>query len=192
MISWFDRHLKTINWVLLVLIILVNGYVILAPLVPEVQYQVTKRTTKELNVNNPDELAGIDRNSDHLIIPRLRLDKPIFDGTNPNLVHKGIWRRPNTSSPDKGGNTVMVGHRFSYKDPAILYSLDKVQLKDPLIVAWRGKLYLYRVSDIKVVPANAIEVENPTSDSRLTIYTCTPLWSTRNRLVVTGSLERIA
>jgi sortase (surface protein transpeptidase) len=55
------------------------------------------------------------------------------------------------------------------------------------------RTYTYRVSDTRVVPASAVEVMAPTTDSRATLITCTgtffPL--TReysHRLVVTALL----
>lgn len=119
-----------------------------------------------------------------LVIPKIALDQHIYEGTSPYLVNKGVWARPNTSTPPKGSNTVLVGHRFTYDGPATFYNLDKVAVGDPIVVYWRGKEYDYKVSETKVVPPTAIDVEAPTKDPQLTIYTCTPLWSAKNRLVV--------
>ena len=35
-----------------------------------------------------------------------------------------------------------------------------------------------------VVTPNQTAIQAPTNDNRLTLYTCTPLWTARNRLVV--------
>ena len=122
---------------------------------------------------------------DTLFIPRLDMQKSIFGGGKANL-HKGVWHVPHTSTPDKGGNTVLVGHRFTYKDPtgAVFYHLDKVQKDDAISVQWQGKMYNYHVTDIKVVPDTELSVQDNTSDPQLTIYTCTPLWSVTHRLVI--------
>jgi LPXTG-site transpeptidase (sortase) family protein len=186
-----NLHLKLINRLLLAAIILVNGYVIIAPLWPAFTYQIKTHTTSPLNPDDPKQVAAIDTSRNHLIIPALRLDEPILDGPNPRLVNKGVWRRPNTSAPGHGSNTVLVGHRFTYDGPATFYHLDKVQWGDKLLVAWKGDLYTYIVNAIKEVPANAIDIEDATLDERLTIYTCTPLWSTKNRLVITAALEKM-
>ena len=79
---------------------------------------------------------------------------------------------------------MLVGHRFTYDGPATFYSLDKVSIGDNIVVYWSSREYDYRVESIKVVPPTAIEVEAPTKDAQLTIYTCTPLWSAKNRLVI--------
>ena len=189
-LTFFDRHAKTINRLLIVVIVAINGYVLLLPLQPAIAYQVKVHTSKPLNVSQPDALQAIDRTHNHVIIPRLRLDEPILDGTSPYLINKGIWRRPNTSTPAHGSNTVLVGHRFTYSGASILYNLDKMELDDDILVVWDHKLYLYKVEAIQTVKASEVSVEDPSADDRVTIYTCTPLWSVKNRLVVTGGLSK--
>ena len=86
---------------------------------------------------------------------------------------------------------VIVGHRFTYS-PSVkdsFYSLDKVALGDDLIVYWKGVRYHYIVNEIKIVDPSAIEIEAATDDNRLTLYTCTPLWSSSHRLVIIGHLQ---
>jgi LPXTG-site transpeptidase (sortase) family protein len=53
-----------------------------------------------------------------------------------------------------------------------------------LALFWEGKEYLYEVTETKVVEATAVEIEAPTKDKQLTIYTCTPIWTAKQRLVV--------
>jgi sortase A len=115
------------------------------------------------------------------------LDEQILIGDNPSLLHKGVWNRPNSSSPPEAGNTVLTGHRFTYDGPATFYSLDKVQVGDAIVIYWEGKEYDYIVSETKVVPASAVEIEAPSNYSQLTLYTCTPLWSAKDRLVVVAN-----
>lgn len=119
-----------------------------------------------------------------LFVPRLDLTQPINEGRDLSALHNGTWRRPQTSTPVLGGNTVIVGHRFTYSGPAVFYNLDKLQIGDPVVVYWQGKEYDYSVSDIRVVPPTELAVEANTSSAELTLYTCTPLWSAKDRLVI--------
>lgn len=183
-----DTSLRRINVGLLLIIIAINGYVVVAPLMPRVNYEVKQRITKPVKVDPEKPAVSIDRNKNHLVIPALQLDEPILDGTNPSIVHQGIWRRPNTSTPEKGSNTVLVGHRFTYDGAAVFYSLDKLAATNDVYVAYNQKIYHYRVEGFKIVPPTAVEVEEPTSDSILTLYTCTPLWSAKDRLVYSAKL----
>ncbi|MET1033370.1 MAG: class E sortase, partial [Candidatus Saccharimonadales bacterium] len=124
-------------------------------------------------------------------IPSLLLDQRINEGNDASTLAKGLWRRPQTSTPASGGNTVIVGHRLTYSNPrGTLYHLDKVQTGDSIGITWAGKNYAYTVREVKVVTAAAIEIEEPTTKPQLTIYTCTPLWLPRDRLVVIATPEK--
>ena len=69
------------------------------------------------------------------------LDQPILEGRDTYAVlNHGILRWPASSTPDKGGNTVLIGHRFTYSHPqGVFYYLDKVKVGDKLSVAWGNK-----------------------------------------------------
>ena len=99
-------------------------------------------------------------------------------------MSKGIWHPDNTSTPDRSGNTILSGHRFTYGGPAVLYHLDKVQVGDGITVFWDKQQYDYKVTSVQTVPPSATNVLAPTTESQLTIYTCTPLVTAKNRLVV--------
>lgn len=176
---------------MLLVIILLNGYVIVTPFAPQVTYQVAQVFTEPQKLDTPEQRAEISRDENHLVIPKIGLDQHIWIGDSPWLVNKGVWHIPHSSTPDKGSNTVLVGHRFTYKDPAVFYHLDKVEAGDPIIAVYDGKLYNYKVSETKIVNPTDIHIEDPTEENVLTLYTCHPLWSTRQRLVVIAELEGV-
>jgi sortase A len=120
---------------------------------------------------------------DQLIIPALNMREDIHEG-DIRALRLGVWRLPHTSTPDAGGNTVLVGHRFTYRGEAVFYHLDKVHEGDPLTLHWHGKIYTYKVAAIKTVPPTEVSIEANTDQPLLTIYTCTPLWTAKNRLVI--------
>lgn len=191
--------LKYANWLLIALILLINGYVLLSPLIPQLELWWRKQQTKE--VAGLPYQTKLDENSDkndkrsdvpsdnRLVIPKLALNEHIWQGSNKWLLNKGVWARPQTSTPPQGGNTVLTGHRFTYDGPATFYSLDKLAIGDKIVLYWQGKEYDYTVTGTKVVPPTAIEVEESTKEPRLTVYTCTPLWSAKDRLVVVAKLD---
>lgn len=121
-----------------------------------------------------------------LVIPTLRMDEAINEGSTAATLSKGIWRRPASSTPNHGRNTVLVGHRFTYSGQAVFYNLNKLRSGDKIILYWQGKEYDYSVMESRVVAANALEIEYPTEAQTLTLYTCTPLWSAKDRLVITA------
>lgn len=189
--SWFDRHVHKINKLLLAAIIILNAYVLLLPFVPQVTYRVAQAFSEPRQFDTAEARASIDRTTDHLVIPKISLDQKIWFGDDSRLVSRGVWHIPRSSTPDKGSNTVLVGHRFSYKDPAVFYHLDKVEVGDPIIAVFEGKLYNYEVTETKIVNPTDVYVEDQTTDERLTLYTCHPLWSIRQRLVVVARLESV-
>lgn len=126
-----------------------------------------------------------------LVIASIGVDMPIFDGPDEKTLDRGgIWHIPNTSDPTKGSNMVLSGHRWMYLPPSsrTLYLLDKVQIGEPIIVYWQGHEYDYRVDRRSIINPNQVEILNPTADPQLTIFTCTPLFSTKQRLVLFSTL----
>ena len=182
--------LKNINRLLACLVVLVGLYILASPWFPWLAYQ-RDVSTKQPTIIAETENAKATRSGNYLLIPSAVIDSPILEGINEYTVNNGPWRRPYTSTPDKGSNTVIVGHRFTYS-PSVkdsFYNLDKVDIGDDIVVYWRGARYHYVVSEVKTVEPTAVEIEAPTTDSRLTLYTCTPLWSSSQRLVVTALLQ---
>lgn len=184
--------LRYINWLLVVLILAINLYVLASPLLPQLELWRRKKDSAavaglpyktDLDTNGNDNRKNTPTDN-RLVIPKLALDQPIHQGASPKLLNKGVWARPNTSTPPQAGNTVLTGHRFTYDGPATFYSLDKLTVGDRIVIYWQGKEYAYKITETKVVPATAVEIETPTKDPRLTVYTCTPIWSAKDRLVV--------
>lgn len=126
-----------------------------------------------------------------LIIPSIGVDMLILEGANEKVLDRGgIWRIPTSSNPSQGSNTVLSGHRWQYLPPSsrTLYLLDKVQVGEPIIVYWNGQEYDYRVARREVVDPTRTDIQNATTNPQLTIFTCTPLFSTKQRLVLYGDL----
>lgn len=196
----FSRHVKLarVNTALLVAILLINGYIIVLPVLPNLLFWVQHRDPQQVQKmeaqirSDPNPLAENRPQDNRLVAPTMLFDQPINDGPTITTLRKGLWRRPNTSTPDKGGNTVLVGHRLTYSNPrGTLYNLDKIHVGDDLAIWWQGKRYRYSVTETKVVAPTEISVEAATKDARLTIYTCTPLWLPKDRLVVIAKLEDV-
>lgn len=190
--------LARVNTALLGAIIVINGYIIVAPLWPRLVYwwqdrdpkNATSTTQLTKRLETPPTPASPVPHDNRLIIPTMHLDQPVVEGATERSLMQGPWRRPHSSTPDKGGNTVISGHRFTYANPrGTFYFLDKLQQGDLIGIYWQGKRYTYHVAETKVVGPHAVHVEAPTDTAQLTLYTCTPLWSPKDRLVVIARLE---
>lgn len=181
-----------INVGLLLAIILVNCYTIGLPWLPALRYNLQTRHNPETTLPVSQFVAKTTSNQsssgNRLIIPRLLIDAELVEGPMSDsfsLLNKGAWQLPIGVDPSKAGNTVIAGHRFSYTGPrGIFYGLDKLQVGDQIGIRWNGTLYTYAVESSQTHAATDIYVEGPTNDTRLTLYTCTPLWNPVNRLVV--------
>lgn len=196
-----DHQYKMINHILSFLLIFLSAYIMFMPFIPEVTayyngatdstkgYKYASRLAKQEGENiDFDALKPIpDYNA--LVIPKIGVDSPIVEGAGPEALNSGLWRRPHTSTPDKGGNTVITGHRFLYTSgPTTFYNLDKLKVGDKFFMYWKGKEYDYEVTETLIVPATAVEIEQNTDETMLTLYTCHPLWTSKDRLVVRAKL----
>lgn len=198
-----EHHFRTINHLLLIILLFLSGYIMFMPFVPEVAAIYAQLTDKTHGYRYQSALArtygrqddvaveALKPIPDHnvLVIPQIGVDSLIVEGSGPEMLDQGLWRRPHTSTPDKGGNTVITGHRFMYTTgPKTLYRLDRIRTGDKFFVFWGGKEYDYEVTDVFVVDPGQVEIEEPTPEPILTLYTCTPLWTASQRLVVRARL----
>ena len=121
-----------------------------------------------------------------LFIPKIGVQMAIVEGNNDRVaLSKGAWRLPGTSTPDQGGNTVLGGHRWMFTSgPRTFYHLDKLVIGDMVQTDWKGKTYTYRVREVRVVKPEQTEILNASSQKILTLFTCTPIFSSKQRLVV--------
>ena len=185
-------RLRHINTALFAVIIVINGYVIAAPLIPQVTYwwqtHHTHRQAQLTQLVAHPAVQPSQPRSNGLVIPAMLLNQPTIEGPESdwfNLLKQGIWHWPASSTPDKGGNTVFLAHRFSYTGPhGAFYYLNKLKAGDKIAVIWNNKTYTYSVVSSTEVPPTDTAIEDNTPDARITLFTCTPLWHPVNRLVV--------
>lgn len=194
------QRLRTLNKLLSITVTILVAYILILPALPEIAFAMNSREHMGYAFNSVETYAVIGDKAtslptiptaNRLVIPKIFVNTPINEGTDESVLFQtGMWHRPNTSTPDKGGNTVVAGHRFLYtRGSDTFYHLDKVEKDDTILVYWEGKEYVYKVFEIEVVGPEHIEIEYNTSDPIITLYTCTPLWTSEKRLVVKASLQ---
>ena len=112
----------------------------------------------------------------------------VFGATNKKLEY-GPGYILGTSLPGSGGNFAIAGHRTTYGAP--FGNLDRVQVGETIIFQTNTNQYKYQVIDIKIVsPEDNYVLENY-GDDRITLTTCHPKFSAKQRLVVIGQLEKV-
>lgn len=140
----------------------------------------------------PVKLSDVDmtdKDGNWLVIPKMGVDSAIYEG-GVEMLNRGVWHLPRTSTPDKGGNTVLSAHRWLYEppDPRTFWNIDKVEVGDEVYIKWQDKEYTYRVISTEVVTPDRVDILQPTTEPILTFFSCTPLYSTSHRLVVKAEL----
>lgn len=144
------------------------------------------------SINNFDRNESIKKNKkeyfvekNSLFISKIGVASEILSGDNPSLLERGVWMRPKSAEPGENGNVILTAHRFLFtKGPKTFYHLDKMKIGDKISIKWSGASYEYEVSEIKTVHPDDIRIEENTETKQLTLYTCTPLWTSKKRLVV--------
>lgn len=122
-------------------------------------------------------------------IPTIFVDLPII----PSKIVRGEWEESTigvsyiAKSPVPGeiGNSILYGHNW----PTLLGELPKIKPGDKITVTYQHeKPRTFTVQFINIVSPNTTSVLMPTTDRRITLYTCTGFLDSK-RLVVTAILD---
>jgi len=129
-----------------------------------------------------------------LSIPKLGIKTNIIEGETLDVLdtYEGVWRENSTSTPLVAGNMVLAGHRFQYLPPNTntFYNLEEMKVGDDIYVEWQGRTFWYKVFNTMLVNPDQIEIRNadPNLVREITLYTCTPLYTSDKRFVVKANL----
>jgi sortase A len=128
-----------------------------------------------------------------LYINSISVEGEIFQGPDSRTMDKGFWHFPASVYPGQQGNSVIISHRYLHIPPAkdTFYNLDKVRKGDSIVVEQEDNQYRYIVSEVKVVEKNDVSVLQDSLDHQITLITCTPLWTSKQRLAVIGKLDKL-
>lgn len=150
---------------------------------------------------DPSVSTVVDPASTQLIIPKINVDVPVdynatpendsqMDAMTRGLAYFGIAGA--NSKPGQIGNTPIAGHSSNdvidqgdYK--FIFAQLEKLGKGDTIYANYQGTRYTYIVSRTEVVqPSEISKLVFATDKPLLTLITCTPVGTARNRLLVTA------
>ena len=128
-----------------------------------------------------------------IIINSIDVEGLVYEGTDAHTMNKGFWHFPPSSFPGQKGNMVVIGHRYAKLPPNkdTFFNLDKVKVGDKIEVIQNNNQFTYIVTETKVVEKNDISVLQDYSDYRITLITCSPLWTSKQRLVIVGKLDKL-
>ncbi|MGY1744894.1 class E sortase [Blastococcus sp. SYSU D00695] len=137
-------------------------------------------------------------------------NRAVVEGTGQDELAEGPGHYVGTALPGEQGNFAVAGHRVGRGSPFL--DLDQLRPGDPIVVETADAWYVYRVlgdpatgdftggpvpgqqivtpSDVSVIsPTPLAPPEAPPSGAYLTLTTCHPKYSARQRLIVHAFLE---
>ncbi len=182
------------------------AYIVIFPFYPDFKYKINSSQNQlPVNTEKPESFvsmkseaenivnhlteAQFDVSPQRLIIKKIGVNVPIVESKSSDYgLSRGAWRDPQGSTPDQGGNTIITGHRFKYLPPSNLtfYLFDKLEVGDTFSIFWDKKYYFYQIKEIKIVDPTDLSILEPTKEPTITMYTCNPIYSQKERLVIIG------
>ncbi len=141
-----------------------------------------------------------------LFVPRINKNVPLvevpshrnWNQLETNIqggLRDGVVVHPVSHEPGAYGNFFVTGHSSYYKwDPGrfkdVFALLHEVKEGDVIDIYWEGQKFEYQIHTKKVIPPTEISVLNqPVDQSIITLMTCTPVGTNKNRLILVGDLK---
>jgi sortase A len=121
-----------------------------------------------------------------LRIPAIGLDRVVFAGVDTETLRSGPGHMEGTPVPGQPGNAVISGHRTTYGRP--FFDFDLLTNGDRIEVESAAGVHVYQVREIRIVAPTDVWVTDPRPGGWLTLTTCNPKFSARERLVVISEM----
>jgi len=122
-------------------------------------------------------------------IPAIGVDQYVVSGTDSSDLELGPGHYIGTAMPGQAGNVAIAGHRTTHGAP--FNRLAELAVGDPIYLtdlAGQRLTYIVALPPFAVSPYN-VSVLNYFGDSRLTLTTCNPEYSARQRLIVVAGFQ---
>lgn len=122
--------------------------------------------------------------------------RAVVEGVEKDDLQAGPGHYPNSAMPGEIGNFAVAGHRNGQGSPFV--DLDELEVGDPVIIETADSWFVYRVTSNEIVPPSTSAAIRPVPDggideeptqAYLTLTTCHPEFSMRERLIVHALLE---
>jgi sortase A len=119
-------------------------------------------------------------------IDRLKDGWTVVEGTSRANLKNGAGHMPFTPIPGQPGNAVIAGHRTTYGAP--FQELDTLEPGDLIEVETAIGVHTYEVQESIIVDPTELWVTEPRDGAWLTLSTCNPKFSSRQRLIIFASM----
>jgi len=125
-----------------------------------------------------------------IVMPDIEVDVVVVEGTSASALRAGAGHYPATPLPCEIGNVAIAGHRTTYGRP--FHNVDRLKVGSEITLVTPIGSCTYAVSrDPFIVTPRQTEILANTPDSAtLTLTTCHPKGSARQRLVISATLIR--
>lgn len=123
-----------------------------------------------------------------IVIPKISVNLPVYHGSTPRVLEKGIGHLYGSHLPvgGEGTRSILTGHT-GIKNMTLFDELDKLEKGDVFYINTFGRKMAYKVNDIKVVLPNEVDsLRTVEGKDLVTLITCTPYGINSHRLLVTG------
>ena len=121
--------------------------------------------------------------------------RPVLEGIGTSLLEEGVGHYPQTALPGAVGNVALAGHRVTYGKP--FNQVAELVEGDAVVLETEDAWFTYRVTSREIVSPREVDViaavpGDPTAvptQRMLTLTTCHPMFSARERYVVHAVLD---
>ena len=160
-------------------------------------YQSRVQNRLEKEIASPEHVerykAGKLEDGDALTrikIPALDINVVVVEGTSASALRAGAGHYPKTPLPCEAGNVSIAGHRTTYGKP--FSNIDRLKVGDAIILETPIGSCTYEVAREPFItkPTDFSVVANDPSVHALTLTTCHPKGSAKERLVVRATLTK--
>jgi sortase A len=121
-------------------------------------------------------------------IPKIGANFAIVEGTSRADLRKGPGHYPGTPLPGQLGNSAIAGHRTTYLAP--FNRIDELTRGDAIVIQTKAGTFHYSMTQQLIVHPTDVSVLLPTRNATITLTTCNPKYSARQRLVVKAALVK--
>lgn len=146
----------------------------------------------------PSPVVGVTNSSTdttfNIKIPKIDVEAPILVGIDPtnkeaydSSLNNGVALMQGSSLPGMKGNIFIYGHSSSTVSSPyekIFASLNDLGSKDEINIYYKGRDLIYAVVEKKIIDKDDFSVLQPTTEETLTLMTCWPIGTSKQRLVV--------
>lgn len=123
-----------------------------------------------------------------IIIPKISVDLPLFDGVNDYQLSEGAGVLNGTDLPTGGeGNHSVISAHSGIPEKKLFTDLSLLKLKDKFFIKIQGQNLEYEIDQIKtILPSEFKDLLPVEGQDYITLMTCTPIGKNTHRLLVRG------